>query len=261
VEDDQLRTRRGELADHPVRRRVEEIGHQDDHAAAVELRCGVPGGCDELRRPDDRLDRRQVREEPEHASRTPERRLAAARPAAERTHRDAVLGREPDVTQRGRGALREQELLRPAGRHRGRDVDEDRDRHVLLFDEELDEELLEPRVHVPVELAEVVPERVIAVVGELDALAALDAAPPALQAAPDRRAQQQQEALELTQEALVEDRRVEVVREERRTSSGLRRRGPRLCHGSEKGWAARLGVTPPPVVRRNRGSSGSRPRS
>ena len=83
---------------------------------------------------------------------------------------------------------------------------------VLLLDEQLHEQLLEPRVDVPVELAQVVAQGVVAVVGELDALAALHAPPPALEPAADRLLHQHAEALELPQEALVEDRRVEVVR-------------------------------------------------
>ena len=69
-----------------------------------------------------------------------------------------------------------------AGRHRGRGVDEQRDGDVLLLDEQLDEQPLEPRVDVPVELAQVVAEAVVAVVGELDRLATLDAATAALRA-------------------------------------------------------------------------------
>ena len=93
---------------------------------------------------------------------------------------------------------------------------------VLLLDEELDEQPLEPGVDVPVELAQVVAEGVVAVVGELDRLAALDAPPAALEPAADGRAHQQQQALELAQERLVEDGRVDLARQERLARAGRR---------------------------------------
>ena len=69
---------------------------------------------------------------------------------------------------------------------RRRCVDEERDGDVLLLDEQLDEQLLESGVDVPVELAEVVAQGVVAVIGELDRLAALDAPAATLEAASDR---------------------------------------------------------------------------
>ena len=101
------------------------------------------------------------------------------------------------------------------GRHRRRRVDEQRDGDVLLLDEQLDEEPLESGVDVPVELAQVVAERVFAVIGELDRLATLDAPAAALEPAADRRAHDQQQPLELAQERLVEDGRVDLARQER----------------------------------------------
>ena len=105
------------------------------------------------------------------------RRLSpeASRDAAlQHGHRDAVVRREADVGQRRGGALCEQQLVRRAALHRRRRIDQDVDVDVLFFDEQLDEQLLEPRIEVPVERTQVIAEGVVAVVGELDRLAPLD---------------------------------------------------------------------------------------
>jgi hypothetical protein len=185
------------------------------------LSGGVTGGGDEVGRAGGGLDRGQARQEPEHPAGAAQRDLPPAGPAAKGADRDAVLRREPDVAERRGRPLREEELLGRAARHRGRTVEEERDRDVLLLDEQLHEQLLEPREHVPVELAQVVAQGVVAVIRELHALAALDTPPAALQSAPDRRAEEEQQALELAQERLVEDGRVDLVREERGSRASL----------------------------------------
>jgi hypothetical protein len=117
VEDDQLRPRRGQLADDAIRGQVEEVRDQHDDAAAGELRRRVPCRRDEVRRALGRLDRRQARQQPEHPARAAERRLAPARPPAERADRDTILRGEADVAERSRRPLSEQQLLRPAAGH------------------------------------------------------------------------------------------------------------------------------------------------
>ena len=84
-------------------------------------------------------------------------------------------------------------------------VDDEVDGEVLLFLVEAHEELLEALVDVPVEVAEVVAGLVVAVVGELDAAAALlrpplGAQPPGEDAPADER-----EVLELALELVVEE--------------------------------------------------------
>ena len=69
VQHDQLGAGRRELADDPIGRRIEEVGHQDHDAPTVELRGGVAGRRDEVRRAGGRLDRRQVGEQSEHPPR------------------------------------------------------------------------------------------------------------------------------------------------------------------------------------------------
>ena len=219
---DELRTGRRELADDLVGSRVEQVRDQDDDAASVELRAGMTSRRDDVGGAVGRLDRRQVGQQPEDAPRAAHRRPSPRDPAGQRADRDAILAGEPDVAERRRRPLREQELGRGAAGHRGRGIDEQRDRDVLFLDEELDEQLLEAGVDVPVELAQVVAERVVAVVGELDRLAALDAPAAALEPAADGRAHQQEQALELAQERLVEDRRVDLAREERLAGAGNR---------------------------------------
>ena len=145
-----------------------------------------------------------------------------------------------------------------AAGHRRAGVDEEGDGEVLLLDEQLDEQPLEPGVDVPVELAQVVAEGVVAVVGELHGLAPLDAPAAALEAAPDGRADEQQEALELAQEPLVEHGRVELGG--RKTWRVGRRSGTAagrcVAHGLGAGPAIRRSPAGP-----RRGSCGRPPRS
>ena len=106
------------------------------------------------------------------------------------------------------------------------------DGDVLLLDEELDEEPLETGVDVPVELAQVVAQGIVAVVGELDRDAALGAAADPLETTADRALRHQQEALELAQKALVEDGRVDRRRQQGGPAAGSGRRpGRRLLGG------------------------------
>ena len=133
-------------------------------------------------------------------------RIAAGGAVTEERDADAVHARQPEVAERGRGPPRRIELVRLAVVHAAARVDEDVDGDVLLLDEELHEEALEPRVGVPVELAQVVAGGVVAVVGELDALAAPHAAPLALHPPGGEAPRGQLELLEPAQEGLVEER-------------------------------------------------------
>ena len=188
VEDDQLGAGRGELADDPVGRRIEQVGQEDHDAAAVELGRRVPGGRERgpsgpsaASMADRSASSRNTRPEPRNAV-----RRRAIRPDSAVTRTRSSLA-SPMYPRAAAARLANRSFDGRAVRHRRRRVDQQADRHVLFLDEELDEQLLEPGVDVPVELAQVVAGRVVAIVGELDGLAALDAPPPALQAAADRR--------------------------------------------------------------------------
>ncbi len=244
-----------------VGRRIEQVGDEDHDAAPVELRAGMPGGGHDVGRSVGGLDRRQVGEQPEDASRAAHRRPSPGDPPGQGADRDPVLAGKPDVAERRRRPLREQQLGRVPGRHRRRGIDEQRDRDVLFLDEELHEQPLETGVDVPVELAQVVAEGVVAIVREFDRLAALDAATPALEPATHRRAHQQQQALELAQEGLVEDRRVDLARQERLAGAGdgpidgggARGRGGAVHRSGRRG---RRGATRRPGRRPRRGWRG-----
>ena len=201
-------------------------------------------------------------------------RIRAAPPAGGRSDRTA---RRPGPGPRSRGRCSPSAAAarfanrsldgRPV-RHRGRRVDEQADRDVLLLDEELHEQLLEPGVDVPVELAKVVARRVVAVVGELHGLAALDASPSALQAATDGRSHEQEQALELAQERLVEDGRVHLAGQEDLPRAGRGRRagvrgglGGRTVHRAVARAGGGRGATRPSGRRPRRGSSARPPRS
>ena len=112
-----------------------------------------------------------------------------------------------------------------AGGHRRGGIEQQGHGDVLLLDKQLHEELFEAGVHVPVKLAQVVAGRVVAVIGELDRLAAFDASPTTLEAAADRRAHEQEQPLELAQEALIEDGRIDLRGQEDRARAGRGVRG------------------------------------
>ena len=209
-----------------------------------------------------RRDPGQVAEQPEDAPGPAQAVPAAGDPAAQDGQLDPVLGGQADVAQGSRGPLGEQELVRPAGRHRRAGIDDQADGDVLLLDEQLHEQLLEAGIDVPVELAQVVAQDVVAVVRELDRTASLDAPPAALEAAPDGLVEEQLEALELAQERLVEDGRVELGRQQVRPSLRTRRpraggrAGRRGRFHPEAGRPAAGEPTRPSARRRRRGSRG-----
>src|SRR5439155_17139661 len=168
----------------------------------------------------------------------------AGPPVAEERDAHPVEVSQPQV---GEGCSRpacEVELVWVAEVHGARSIHEHVDGHVLLLDEELDEELLQACVHVPVELAEVVPGGVVAVVSELDALAAPDAAPLALHAAGGQPARGELELFEAPQECLVEERRA--------LAGELGRRGH---------WPSAAAVSQPARWASRRGWRGPRSRS
>ena len=101
----------------------------------------------------------------------------------ERVERDAVLVREADVAQGHRKLLGEHELAGVAPVHRGAGVDREDQRQVLLLQEHLQEELVQPGIDVPVHEPQVVAVHVVAVVGELHRDPPLLAAPLALELA------------------------------------------------------------------------------
>ena len=96
-------------------------------------------------------------------------------------------------------------MLPVAERHRRARVEDEVDGEVLLFLVEADEQLLEALVDVPVERAEVVARLVVAVVGELDAAAALLRAPLGAQAPGEDATADEREVLELALELVVEE--------------------------------------------------------
>ena len=93
---------------------------------------------------------------------------------------DPVVVDQPDVPQGGRNLLHVQRLVGIAVVAALGYVHEHVERQVLFFEEELEEEAFEAGVDVPVDEAEVVADDVVAVVGELHALAPSFAAALAL---------------------------------------------------------------------------------
>src|SRR5438105_3934226 len=97
------------------------------------------------------------------------------------------------------------ELLRLSEIHALAGVDQQREVKVFLFDEELDEQLFEARGGVPVYVAQVVAEHVLAVVREFDACAALDGALLALHLPGEGATDDDAEPLELLQKRWVKN--------------------------------------------------------
>src|SRR5690606_26255777 len=133
-----------------------------------------------------------------------DRGQARAEAFGEDAHADPVEIVERDVAERGSEAPRMVELGRLAERHAGARVDDQVQRQVLLGRVQLEEQLVEPRIDVPVDVAEVVAGPVVTEVGELQAATALRAGALAAQQAAEDLACEQLELLELAQERLVE---------------------------------------------------------
>ena len=214
VQDGHVAARAGQLTDRPLSVRVEEVADQHQRSALCDLGRVVADGGGQVGRSGRRFDARQVGQHLEDAAGSAHRRKAPRDAALQHAQVDAVVGREPDVGECRRCPPAEEQLVGRTAVHRRRRVEQDVDGDVLLLDEQLDEQPLEACVQVPVERAQVVAEGVVAVVRELDRLTALDAAPGALHAAVDGRAREQRQPLELTQECLIEDRRVDRRRQE-----------------------------------------------
>src|SRR5262245_54973763 len=130
-----------------------------------------------------RLDLLEEVHQPPDAAPAAGRRHALHQLVVERLDDDAVEVDQADEAQRRGDLLGVVQLGRVAEVHRQAVVDEDVEVQVLLLHEEAQEQLVEAGVEVPVEEAEVVADDVVAVVGELDALPLLLAAPLALHAA------------------------------------------------------------------------------
>ena len=130
---------------------------------------------------------------------------------ARRDDAHAIEIREPDVRERGTDALRVPELSSAAEAHRRAGVDDEIDGEVLLFLEEAQEQSVEALVDVPIEIADVVARLVIAVIGELDAAAALLGAPFGAHAPTENPPAHDGEVVELSLKLVVEQLLVDVA--------------------------------------------------
>ena len=157
VQDGHVAARAGELADGPLGVWIEEVADEHQRAALRDLRGvvadtrrqGRSGPVDGLT-PDRSARTWKTRPVPRTGGKAPRR------PALQHGHAHAVIGGEPDIGQGRRGSLAEQQLVGRAAVHRRRRVEQDVDGDVLFLDEELDEQLLEAGVEVPVQRAQVV---------------------------------------------------------------------------------------------------------
>ena len=92
------------------------------------------------------------------------------------------------------------QLRRRAEIHRQAGIDQREEVQVLFFQEQFDDELVEPGVQVPIERPQVVARHVAAEVGKLDALPLALAAPLALHAATKNFARHQLQPFKLSHE-------------------------------------------------------------
>jgi len=118
----------------------------------------------------------------------------------ERDDAHAVEAAQRDIADGGGDLSREIEFARFAEAHRLAGVEEDAHRQFALLFVEFEEQPFQPPVEIPVQVAEIVAVGVVAVIGELDRLAARAAAPFAAGGTfgPPRR--EQLELLEAAQE-------------------------------------------------------------
>src|SRR5882672_26838 len=184
---------------------VEEVGDDDLHSRRVVAQRELFQPLVQVGGPL-RLDRIDELEKPPHLLLAPGRGKALEARAVRRLDRDAVEIRERDIGHRGRQPLGVEELRRIAVRHRQAAVDEDGKPQVLLDVEELEEEAVESAVDVPVDVAQVVALRIVAVVGEFRARAAPFRPLLALGAPGKKPAHDQLEMVELRDQRSVEER-------------------------------------------------------
>ncbi len=123
-----------------------------------------------------------------------------AEPLAERLDPHAVGPHQADEAERRRQLLRVVELRRLAKVHRPAGVDEHVEVQILLFEEELHDQLVEPGVEIPIDRPQVVAGDVGAEIGELDALPLALAPPLALHPPAKHLAGHQLQSLELGQQ-------------------------------------------------------------
>ena len=127
----------------------------------------------------------------------------------------AVEIREGDVAERGGDAAGVVEFGRRSkveGRRRGplhrrAGVDEEMHVEILLLLEKLHEKPIEARIDIPVDRAQIVAERVVAVVGEFEARSALARAALGMVFAAKNLPREQMELLELGEESGIEEKR------------------------------------------------------
>jgi len=107
---------------------------------------------------------------------------------------------EPDVTERRGDLLGHVQLGRTAKTHRFAGVDQRVEVQIFLFQEHLQEQLVESSVEVPVDQPQVIAGDVIAEIGELHALALALAPPLAFHPAAEHFARHQFQPLELAEQ-------------------------------------------------------------
>ena len=155
------------------------LPRRDGRCAARLVEVRAPAGSREQRK----RDRSCVRPAAPHVPGRGADPAVGALPRGDRRQRDPVEVHQADVPQRRRQPLHVQELGRIAAVARGRSVDNDVQRQVLLLEEELQEQAVKPAEDVPVDVPQVVPHDVGAVIRELDGLAPLLRPPLALELA------------------------------------------------------------------------------
>ena len=129
-------------------------------------------------------------------------------PVGKRDDGDAVEIGQRDVGQGRRHLPGQVELRRLAEAHAPRAVEQEVDVQVFLFLKPLEQQVAVAGIDVPVEIAEVVARRVLAMVGELDPPAELHRPPLRQERAAKHPPRDQRQVFELLQEVGVEQRHV-----------------------------------------------------
>ncbi len=119
---------------------------------------------------------------------------------SKRFHFHAIPAHQADKAQRRRQLFRVLQLRRRAKIHRRAGIDQREEMQILFFEEQLQEQLVEPGISVPIDESQIVAGHVIAEIGKLDALTFPFAAAFPFHAAAKNLARHELQSLELREQ-------------------------------------------------------------
>lgn len=183
-----------------VARLVHQVAEQYDDPASRVAEAKVFDAFGQCGRFLDRLDRLDVLEHSPHALPSAQDRSTLADALVDGFDTHTVSTNQPDKAERGGELFGVFEFRRSAEVHRHARVDQRVKVQIFFFEKQLDDQLVEAGVEVPIEQTQVVAGDVVTKVGELDALAFALATPFALHSATKDLARDKFQSLELSEQ-------------------------------------------------------------